>query len=259
MEVLTGFSATKLAGQPYSSLFAQDAMTDDLMRDRLDEVDRVGLSVAEGRMLRGDGSVYWGHSIITRVPSELAPDAYALLIRDIDDRRETVESLVKAATSDPLTGVANRRALYEAADIELARYARKPRDIALLLIDIDLFKQVNDTHGHPVGDEVIRNLAAVLLRSVRSIDTVARIGGEEFAVMLPSTGQAMAVRVAERIRANVAAQRIVAGATEIEYRVSVGVAFVSPEMRGIDDLIMAADLALYDAKRQGRNRVCCRS
>lgn len=259
MTTLTGFSASEFLGQPYSALFAEDAMTNDLMSDRLDEVDRVGLSLAEGRMRRADGSAYWGHSIITRVPSERDPGGYTLLIRDIDDRRETVESLLKAASSDPLTGVANRRALYEAADIEFARYARKPRDISLLLIDIDHFKQVNDTHGHPVGDEVIRNLASVLVRSVRSIDMVARIGGEEFAVMLPSTDVSMAMRIAERIRANVGAQRITAGSVELDYRVSVGIARVSADMHGIDDLIMAADLALYDAKRQGRDRVCCRT
>lgn len=232
-------------------------MTADRMIDRLDEVERVGLSIAEGWMQRVDGAVYWGHSVLTRVLPKLG-DGYSLLIRDINDRRETVESLLKAATSDPLTGVANRRALYEAADIEFARHARKPRDITLLLIDIDHFKQVNDTYGHPVGDEVIRNLASVLLQSVRSIDVVSRIGGEEFAVMLPSTDQAMAVRIAERIRSNVAGQRILAGSAEIEYRVSVGVARVSADMHGIDDLIMAADQALYDAKHQGRDRVCCK-
>lgn len=257
MERLTGFSAAELVGRPYLVLFAEDAMTEDRMNDRLDEVDRVGFSIAEGRMQRADGSVYWGHSLLTRLPSSLG-DGYALLIRDIDDRRETVESLLKAASSDPLTGVANRRALYEAADVEFARYARKPRDITLLLIDIDHFKHVNDTYGHPVGDAVIRNLASVLLHSVRSIDVVSRIGGEEFAVMLPSTDRAMAVRIAERIRTNVMAQCIVTGSTEITYRVSIGVAGVSADMHGIDDLIMAADLALYDAKRQGRDQVCCR-
>lgn len=257
MEALTGFSAAESLGKPYSALFPEDAMTADRMIDRLDEVERVGLSIAEGWMQRVDGAVYWGHSVLTRVPPKLG-DGYSLLIRDINDRRETVESLLKAATSDPLTGVANRRALYEAADIEFARHARKPRDITLLLIDIDHFKQVNDTYGHPVGDEVIRNLASVLLQSVRSIDVVSRIGGEEFAVMLPSTDQAMAVRIAERIRSNVAGQRILAGSAEIEYRVSVGVARVSADMHGIDDLIMAADQALYDAKHQGRDRVCCK-
>lgn len=259
MERLTGFLSEDLIGRPYAALFAEDAMTDDRMNDRLMEVDRVGFSFAQNRMQRADRSVYWGHTMITCIPPALNRDGYELLVRDIDEHRETLESLLRAASSDPLTGLANRRALLEAADIEFDRHKRKPRDIGLLLIDIDHFKQINDTYGHPVGDKVIRNLAAVLLQSVRSIDVVARIGGEEFAVLLPSTDQTMAVLIAERIRSNAAAQRIVVSAAEINYRVSIGVARVTSEIQGLDDLIEAADHALYDAKHQGRDRISTRT
>lgn len=257
MQQLTGFE-DGIVGRSYGELFAADAITSDRIRDRLDEVDRSGISVAEGRMRRADGSIYWGHTTLFRLEPSLGMTGYTLLLRDISAQRETIESLLRAATSDQLTGVANRRALYEAADVEFARFARKPRAIALLMLDIDHFKRINDTHGHPAGDRVIRNLAGVLMRSVRSIDIVARIGGEEFAVLLPSTDQPMAVRIAERIRDNVAAQQVVAGNISIAYQVSIGIALVTPEMQGIDDLIMAADEALYEAKRSGRNRVCLR-
>ncbi len=255
MQKLTGFAEAQVAGQPYSTLFAADAMTADRMSDRLAEVNQTGLSFSEGRMRRADGSEFWGHSVLMQNEASLGSAGYTLLVRDISDHRETVDSLLKAATSDQLTGVANRRALYEAAEIEFARHARKPRAISLLMIDIDHFKQINDTHGHPAGDQVIRDLAAVLLKSVRSIDVVARIGGEEFVVLLPSTDMTMAMRIAERVRGNVAKQNVIVGQQALNYRVSIGVASVSHDTRGLDDLIMQADAALYEAKRTGRDRV----
>lgn len=257
MDRLTGFHATRMLGQPYSILFPSDGMTVERMNDRLIETGRNGLSIAETKMARADGSTFWGHSVITRA-SHGNGDGYALLLRDLSEHHKTIESLLKAASSDQLTGVGNRRALYEAAELEFARHARLPRDISLLLLDIDHFKSINDSFGHPVGDQVIRNLASVMLQSVRGIDTVARLGGEEFAVLLPSTGTEVAVRVAERIRHNVAAQQVASGEGPVSYRVSVGVAQVSPEIADIGALIMAADQALYEAKRQGRDRVCVR-
>lgn len=256
MQKLTGFSGERMQGQPYSALFPSDGMTEDRMNDRLTETDRNGLSIAEGEMARADGSVFRAHSVITRVTQGGDMDGYVLLLRDLSKHHESIESLLTAATSDQLTGVANRRALYEAAELEFARHARQPRDISLLLLDIDHFKKINDSYGHPVGDQVIRNLASVMLQSVRSIDTVARLGGEEFAVLLPSTGVDVALRVAERIRRNVADQQVASGEGPVTYRVSVGVAQVTPAIADIGALILSADQALYEAKRQGRDRTC---
>ncbi len=255
-EDLLGYSADAIIGQSCIFLYPTDAMTLDRIGDRIKEVDQTGVSFDEGWMRRSDGTQFWGHSVITPIEPVLRVGCYSLIIRDITQSRESIESLLRAANSDELTGVSNRRAFYEAADLELARYARKPRPIALLLIDIDHFKQVNDTYGHLVGDDVIRNLAVVLRRSVRAIDVVARLGGEEFAVMLPSTSPEMAAVIGERIRQNVSTERVQAGDEEILYTISVGVALVQPEMSGTNDLLAAADVALYAAKRGGRNRVC---
>ncbi len=256
MQRLTGFTAEQMVGRPCSQLFAADAITPDWLSDRLIEAQRTGVSFAEGKMLRAQGEHFWGQSILFCIEPSLRSDGYALLLRDTGEQRDTIDALLKAVRSDQLTGLANRRGLNEAAELELERNAIKSRDISLLLLDVDHFKQINDTHGHPVGDQVLRSLASAMLASVRHIDVVARVGGEEFAVLLPSTDLPMAVRVAERIRAKVADQRVVAGDREVRYRVSIGAAKFMAGMRGIDDLLAAADTALYRAKREGRDRVC---
>ena len=252
---LLGYSTDALIGRSCLFLYPKDAMTLDRIGDRLKEVDHTGVSFDEGWMRRADGTEFCGHTVITPLDAALRPGCYSLIIRDITQSRESIESLLRAANSDELTGVSNRRAFYEAADLELARYARRPRPIALLLIDIDHFKQVNDTYGHLIGDDVIRNLAVILRSSVRAIDVVARLGGEEFAVLLPSTEPDMAAVVGERIRHNVESERVAAGGKEISYTISVGVALMQPQMAATTELIAAADAALYAAKRGGRNRV----
>ncbi len=256
MQRLTGFTAAEMIGQSYAQLFAPDAITPDWMNDRLAEARLTGISHAEGKLRRAGTEPFWGQSILFCTEPGLRSDGYVLLLRDTGDHRDTIDSLMRAAKSDQLTGLANRRALYEAAELELKRHAIKPRDITLLMLDIDHFKRINDTYGHPVGDQVLRNLATTMLASVRSIDVVARLGGEEFAVLLPSTDVPMAVRIAQRIRAGIDVQRVNAGECEISYRVSIGIAKFTDGMTGIDDLIAAADVALYQAKHLGRDRVC---
>ncbi len=255
MERLTGFTAVDATGQSCSLLFAPDAITPDRLGDRLAEARHSGISFAEGRMRRAGGEIFWGQSILFCAEPSQHADGYVLLVRDTGNHRETIDSLLHAAKSDQLTGVANRRGLHEAATLEINRHAVRPRDIALLLLDIDHFKQINDTYGHPVGDEVLRSLALVMLDSVRNIDVVARIGGEEFAVLLPSTDLTMAARIAERIRERVAQQPVRSGSHVIRYSVSIGVARFDAGMAGIDDLIATADRMLYRAKYAGRDRV----
>lgn len=255
LQRVTGYAQSQVDGKAYSVFFLPDAITDDRVTDRLREADRAGLSFDEGWMQRADGSRFWAHSMLVPLEKSLRAESYSLVIRDITDSRESIESLLKAASSDQLTGLANRRALLEAAELEFARYVRKPRDISMLIIDIDHFKKINDTYGHPVGDQVIRRLALVLTKSVRSIDIVARLGGEEFAVLLPSTDISMAAEIARRIRNNIRSERVEAADQQIEFKVSIGVAQVGPQIASLDALIGAADEALYEAKRGGRDQV----
>lgn len=161
-----------------------------------------------------------------------------------------------AANRDFLTGAWSRRAFFELAERELARARRGAHAIALLAIDIDHFKSINDTLGHQVGDEVLVDMALRVETVTRSIDYFSRVGGEEFAVLLPDTDRPAALMIAERLRA--ALDRSKAGGQAAAYTVSIGVA----TLRGTDsfrELMRRADAALYQAKAMGRNRVICES
>lgn len=166
------------------------------------------------------------------------------------------EILEKLALTDALTGLANRRAFLDALGAELARGHRHDHPASLLFLDLDEFKRVNDTHGHAVGDEVLAGFAQVLTRSCRRGDLAARIGGEEFAVLLPMTGRVAAALVAERIRR--ATESFPLGrSVVVSMKVSIGVAAAedSPEPVEAAELLGRADAALYRAKAEGRNRV----
>jgi len=160
-----------------------------------------------------------------------------------------VERLQHLASRDGLTGVANRRTLEDALATELARSRRTGRPFTLVMLDIDHFKRLNDTHGHQVGDAALRAVAEALVDSVRGCDLVGRYGGEEFAVLLPEMDPDDAVAVAERLRT-----RIGALLDPVPMTASLGVAGHPTHARDADALIKAADDALYAAKRGGRNR-----
>jgi diguanylate cyclase (GGDEF)-like protein len=139
--------------------------------------------------------------------------------------------------------------------VELRRWQRQQRPLSVVLFDADHFKAVNDTHGHPVGDAVLQHIAKTLLASFRQLDVVARIGGEEFAVLLPSATAAAAALVAERVQTALAASGVPVSDAVVNCTVSAGVAAMDESVRGLDDLLARADQALYAAKAAGRNRV----
>jgi len=158
------------------------------------------------------------------------------------------------ANRDPLTKVANRRSFEWGLNRELARLRRRPGNAVVAFLDIDFFKSVNDTHGHPVGDRVLREFAAVISDQCRENDLVARLGGEEFAVLLPDTDLASARIWAERTRWTVANARF-GGADAVSLTVSVGLTELDATQNTSDAIELAADHALMEAKRLGRNRV----
>jgi diguanylate cyclase (GGDEF)-like protein/PAS domain S-box-containing protein len=254
-----------IVGSTYAVFYPVDAITDEQVQDRLREADQNGWNLDEGARVRADGSQFWASAMISPLPRNepgLEPDdpdapAYCMVLRDISDKRDAVETRRKSAFCDHLTGVANRRAFFEAAELELQRNRRAPRPTALVLIDADHFKHVNDRHGHPGGDAVLRQLGLVLTATFRQVDVVARVGGEEFAVLLPSSTLEGAAAVAERLRQLVQAQRVPFDGSHVEFTVSAGVAACDGADLDLDVLMKRADQALYAAKAGGRNRIAC--
>jgi diguanylate cyclase (GGDEF)-like protein len=168
-----------------------------------------------------------------------------------------VDALVEISSRDALTGLANRRAFELALAREIDRVARSGEPALLLTLDIDHFKRVNDTWGHGAGDQVLRAVAAALVDSVRPMDLVARIGGEEFAIILPNCASAFGEAVAERVRRRVERMPVaVAPGQQISCTVSIGGAFAPQWVRSTPTLwVERADQQLYLAKAQGRNLV----
>ena len=160
------------------------------------------------------------------------------------------------ASRDPLTGILNRNAIFELFRKELSRALRENNEIAIVMVDIDHFKDLNDTHGHMAGDAVLREFTGRIARSLRPYDGVGRYGGEEFLVVLPGCELRAAMKHAERLRALMADVRFDTSEGRHTVTSSLGVASTaSSEQKDMDSLIRAADAALYRAKRNGRNRV----
>ena len=259
IERLTKFDDLDVEGQSYGVFFPEDATNQERLKDRLMEADQNGWDLLEGWCLRKDGSRFWGSSIISPLVDAyrepLDPARYSLIIRDIDEKRISTEDIIKASFNDHLTGISNRRAFFEVAGQEFERWKKRPRPLSLLTIDADHFKKVNDTYGHATGDEVLKHLSKILQDSVRTMDLVARLGGEEFGALLPSTDLEEAVKIAERIRASIAESEFEVDGHVIRYTVSIGVSAVDEHVTGVDMLLKLADDALYVSKHQGRNRV----
>lgn len=172
-------------------------------------------------------------------------------------RAQVFENMEKMATMDPLTGLANARAFHARLDELMATAHRYKRSVSLALADVDFFKKVNDTYGHPMGDDVLRGVARILREQARDTDVVARHGGEEFAVVMPETSEAGALVIAERIRQAVKATIFRGGPVPIQVTISLGVATFPRVGSDKKTLIEVADRALYAAKSGGRDRCVC--
>jgi two-component system cell cycle response regulator len=173
-----------------------------------------------------------------------------------DHLRENVQESLTMAVTDSLTGLNNRRYLTTQLGALIEQSRSGHTDLSMLILDIDHFKRVNDTHGHEAGDEVLKEFAQRLKKAVRGIDIVCRYGGEEFVVLMPDTDPQVAFRVAERIRTTVAMEpfRVNRGQRALNITVSIGLGTLESNMSQMD-LTKSADRALYRAKNEGRNRV----
>lgn len=176
-----------------------------------------------------------------------------LILKDITEG-------VKLYSTDPLTGLYNRRFLDEFLQKKLGSTKRYKRQLSLAIADIDNFKKINDTYGHPAGDVVLQAAANTLLRNIRAADILSRYGGEEFVVVMPETSKEMAARTAERLREKISTEEIATSAGgRITVTVSFGVASFPEDGSSAADLLVTADDRLYKAKKEGKNRVICLS
>ena len=181
--------------------------------------------------------------------------AVLVSLNDISQRKQLEAELFHQASIDSLTGISNRRYFMVQAESEMRRARRFGRDLSVMMIDLDHFKPINDRLGHATGDAVLAGVVKVALESLRQSDVMGRLGGEEFAVILPETGLAAAVDAANRLRQFIAKGPVIALKTAVTCTASVGVAQMKDEDGSIDDLLHRADEALYRAKEQGRDRV----
>jgi len=174
---------------------------------------------------------------------------------DVTDLVRTARQMEELATIDSMTGLYNRRHFLELAVAEWSRFQRYYRPLSVLMIDVDHFKSVNDRYGHAVGDQALVSVANACLEGKRSSDIVGRIGGEEFAMLLPETDLYQARTVADRICKAIAADTLRTHEVHFKVTASIGFAAATVSMPGFEALLNAADQALYQAKDQGRNRI----
>jgi diguanylate cyclase (GGDEF)-like protein/PAS domain S-box-containing protein len=252
-------SAEELAGSSDSRFFPPETVA------RLHETDirvlRHGEDTAEKVICKGkDGHlrIYWEiKTPIYESDKKTSICGLCGISTDITELELLKEKLEQQARQDYLTGLFNRRFFMEQGNAELMRAQRYHHTLSSLMLDIDNFKKINDRHGHQAGDAVLKRLADVMRKMLRTVDIIGRIGGEEFAVLLPETDLQKATEVAERLREEVACTAVtLETGMALYFKVSIGVASLKDKDTDLNTLLNQADKALYQAKENGRNRVC---
>ncbi len=191
------------------------------------------------------------NELLARVRTQIRRKRYTERLRD------NVQMSIEAAITDGLTGLHNRRYMESHLGKLVEQATSRGKELAVLVLDIDYFKSINDTHGHDCGDDVLREFAIRVRKSIRGIDLACRMGGEEFVVVMPETDMAVAATVAERLRRRIAAEpfAIEQGNKMVDVTISIGIATLESSQDNATQILKRADQALYRAKRDGRNRV----
>ena len=209
--------------------------------------DHCEIELKDGRTLERDSIVLRGNQgrYLGRV----------WFFRDITSQKQTEAALMQLARHDPLTGAANRRYFFERAQQEFSRARRRQAPLAIATFDVDHFKQINDRHGHAAGDEVLKSLCNHSQDLLRESELFARIGGEEFTILMPDTTLHGAAHLAERLRRAAEQIRLHHDGQEIRLSISIGVTALKSSDQSIEDCLRRSDHAMYRAKQNGRNRV----
>jgi diguanylate cyclase (GGDEF)-like protein/PAS domain S-box-containing protein len=249
----TGYPREALIGQTVADLFRPSVGDGNPgMVEQLRLTARDGWHLDEIWHVRKDGSRYWCQRLLAaRAGSDGELAGYTLVLRDIAPQKYSTDDLRRLLTQDHLTGAANRASFQRRLEREQRAWRENGTSLSLIMLDIDHFKRVNDTYGHSAGDLVLVRFAETIAKAIRPTDLLARLGGEEFALLLPATELSEAAKIAERLRALVADMRVETPQGELSVTVSLGCAKALAD----GDLLSSADEALYAAKRAGRDRV----
>lgn len=255
---LLGYGHDELIGKNFQAITHHDDLPRDLELKAELIAGKRDFFQMEKRYFHKLGNAIWVqlHVAILR-DAQQKPLYFITQVQNITAQKDMIDRLDVEAHKDYLTGLNNRRAFMSKAEAELKRSKRYSHSLTVFMIDIDHFKQINDTHGHKAGDYVLQVLGQLMKDIMRSQDVVGRIGGEEFAILLPETPATMAAEVAERLRAAVADYEVVLEAgLPLHFTISIGVVTLHDVNINLDMLLSQADKAMYQAKLQGRNRVC---
>ena len=257
-ERLDGYRADEIIGASADILVAISGVASHGFASYFSQARHAGFHEFETWRIRKDGKRYWASVAIAVLREQTDDEAiigYSIVTRDITEQRRSHDELQHLVVTDSLTGALNRRGLFEAALREEERLRTSGGKMALLMLDVDRFKDVNDRYGHTVGDAVLKQIVLRAQIEIRSIDVIGRYGGEEFAILLPGSDITGATVVAERIRSRICESPFETPSGPIPVSVSIGIAQTSAGSSDIANLVKTADAALYVAKRAGRNQV----
>lgn len=254
----TGHAAADVIGRHLAEIGGSEASGGDL---RLDEqlliATREGWHLQEGWQQRADGERYWCQRLVVARSERGEPRAsgFSVILRDVPRRGEAAEDMRRLLNHDHLTGAANRRHFGEVLKREQRHWRELRQSLSLIVLDLDHFKAVNDTHGHPVGDTLLRRVTDVCTALLPPSGIFARLGGEEFGVLLPHYDEDQAAALAEAMRAAIAGIAVDTPRGGLHVTASLGCATLNETDGSIDALLALADDRLYAAKHAGRNRV----
>ena len=252
----TGYSAEEVIGKTPRIFQKEGTDKEELskIREALEKKEPVRVTL---RNFSKTGKEYWVDiSILPLRDTEGKVTHFASIQRDITEYKKLEQDLQILCRTDPLTTAANRRAFNEILSQEFSRFKRSQKEYALIMIDLDHFKSINDQHGHSVGDQVLIEVTERCKDNIRVHDILARLGGEEFCILLPYTDSDQAKKVAERLREKIEIKPIIVDGLRVKVTISVGISLVSTCDEDGHQAMERADQKLFQAKESGRNQIC---